>query len=385
MVLFANLGFLYPTYTLFLLSRDLNLTEILTLESVLALGLMLWEVPSSMLADRWGRKKLLVLARLLDLVSMIPMFWVRGFVPFAVLYGLSGLAIASQSGTLEAYLYEILPDRAMMTRSLGYLRGAVFAAMLIGSVVGGAIVAVNPVNGYNICIGLAIVTLAFSALAAGLLPADTPEANLEQASLVIVFRTGVNAVFGSRQVLTLGILSITMVGFSEIHYLWQPYLRDLGLSIRWFGLMAVGITAFSLAGSLMVGWLTRKWKPLWVIFVIGLLSVFALALLIIVQHPLWGVMVLWLLFMLPAISEPIFISLINEYFPDEARATALSGVSWLSSTTHMIVRPGVGYLADQNILNPFRLDIIVVGLSTLGVLLMSKKSVMETHKEPKGI
>jgi hypothetical protein len=89
MVLFANMGFLYPTYTLFLLSRDLNLTEILTLESVMALGIMLWEVPSSVLADRWGRKKLIVLARLLELVSMVPMFWVRGFLPFAVLYAVS--------------------------------------------------------------------------------------------------------------------------------------------------------------------------------------------------------------------------------------------------------------------------------------------------------
>src|SRR5512136_1644585 len=126
MVLFANMGFLYPTYTLFLLSRNLNLTEMLTLESVLALGIILWEVPSSVLADRWGRKKLIVLARVLDLLSMIPMFWVRGFLPFAVLYALSGLSIASQSGALEAYLYEILPDRAAMTRSLGILRGAMF-------------------------------------------------------------------------------------------------------------------------------------------------------------------------------------------------------------------------------------------------------------------
>jgi hypothetical protein len=38
MFFFANLGFLYPTYTLFLLSRELNLTEILSLESVLFFG-----------------------------------------------------------------------------------------------------------------------------------------------------------------------------------------------------------------------------------------------------------------------------------------------------------------------------------------------------------
>ena len=173
-------------------------------------------------------------------------------------------------------------------------------------------------------------------------------------------------------VLILAILSITMVGFSEKHYLWQPYLKELGLSIRWFGLVAVGITAVSLAGSLMAGWTTRRWKPLRVILVTGGLSVFMFGLLVVIQRPLWGVLALWFLFLLPALFEPIFTSLINEQFPDEARATALSGVSWLSSTIHMILRPGVGYLADRNILNPFRLDVVVVGLSVLAVVIFRK-------------
>lgn len=373
MVLFSNLGFLYPTYTLFLLSRELNLTEILSLESVLALGIMLWEVPSSVLADRWGRKKLIVLGRLLDLLSMIPMFWVRGFLPFAVLYALSGLAIASQSGALEAYLYETLPDRSTMTRSLGIMRGAVFAAMFAGSVVGGLLVAADPVNGYNLCIGLAIVTLAMAVALAISLPADLPKAQQQHESLMSIFRTGWRTVFRSGRVLMLAMLSITMAGFTERHYLWQPYLKELGLSINWFGLVAVGITAFSLAGSLLAGWTTRRWKPKRVVLLAGVLSVVLLGVLVTFRYPFWGVLALWVLFLLPSLLEPIFTSLINEHFPDEARATALSGVSLLSSTTHVFLRPGIGYLADRNILNPFRLDILVVGLSALVVLFFGKK------------
>ena len=373
MMLFANMGFLYPTYTLFLLSRDLNLTEVLTLESVLALGIVLWEVPSSVLADRWGRKKLIVLARLFDLASMIPMFWVRGFLPFAVLYALAGLAIASQSGALEAYLYEILPDRSAMARSLGYLRGAMFGAMLIGSVMGGLIVAADPANGYNICISLAILTLSISVLCAGSLPTDHPKARMQRESLGTIFKAGLRAVFSSSQVLALTILSITMIGFSEKHYLWQPYLKGLGLSIGWFGLVAVGLTTFSMSGSLLAGWTTRRWKDRRVILLAGFLSVVLLGFVVLIHRPLWGVLTLLVLFLLPSLLEPIFTSLLNEHFPDEARATALSGVSWLGSTTRMLLRPGVGYLADRNILYPFRLDIIVVGLSAAAVLFFGKK------------
>jgi MFS family permease len=300
------------------------------------------------------------------------MFWVRDFIPFSVLYALSGLAIASQSGAMEAYLYEILPDRSKMTRNLGYLRGAVFAAMLVGSVVGGLTVAANPENGYTICIGLAIITLTLSVIVAFCLPTDTPKASQQRSSLMSVFRTGLRAVFGTRQVLILAILSITMVGFTEMHYLWQPYMKSLGLPIRWFGLVAVGITAVGLAGSLMAGRAIHKWKPLRVVILAGATSVLMLGVLLVVQSPLWGVIALWTLFLLPALSEPIFTSLINEQFPDEARATALSGVSWLSSAVHMLLRPGVGYLADRNILNPFRLDIIVMGLSVLALVFYRK-------------
>jgi predicted MFS family arabinose efflux permease len=373
MVLFANMGFLYPTYTLFLLSRDLNLTEILSLESVLALGIMLWEVPSSVLADRWGRKKLIVLARLLDLISMIPMFWVRGFLPFAVLYAISGLAIASQSGALEAYLYETLPDRSTMTHHLGILRGAVFAAMLVGSVVGGLVVAADPQNGYSLCIGLAILSLAVAVWLAGSLPADLPKAQQQHESLSSIFKAGMRTVFGSGRVLTLAVLSITMIGFSEKHYLWQPYLRKLELPIGWFGLVAVGITTFSLAGSLLAGWTTRRWKPERVVLLAGGLSVLLLGVLVAVHHPLWGVLTLLGLFLLPSLLEPIFISMINVHFSDESRATALSGVSILSSTTHVIMRPWIGYLADRNILTPFRFDMLVVGLSAAVVLFFGKK------------
>ena len=97
-----------------------------------------------------------------------------------------------------------------------------------------------------------------------------------------------------------------------------------------------------------------------------------LGILVTTHDPLLGVLTLWILFLLPSLLEPIFTSLLNEHFPDEARATALSGVSLLGSTTRVILRPGIGYLADLNILNPFRLDFLVVGLSSLAVLFFGK-------------
>ncbi|MHB1293930.1 MAG: hypothetical protein ACYC4R_02935 [Anaerolineae bacterium] len=69
----ANLGFVYPVYTLFPLSRDLNLTSVLTLESVLVAMLILWKVLSRALADRFGKKQIIVFSTLLDVIGQAPL------------------------------------------------------------------------------------------------------------------------------------------------------------------------------------------------------------------------------------------------------------------------------------------------------------------------
>ena len=61
----------------------------------------------------------------------------------------------------------------------------------------------------------------------------------------------------------------------------------------------------------------------------------------------------------------ISVGTLYRYFPNKARATALSGVSWVSSTTRMLIRPGIGYLADINITYPFRWDFLAFGASLL--------------------
>ncbi|MBT4500888.1 MAG: hypothetical protein HOC74_24375 [Gemmatimonadetes bacterium] len=74
-----------------------------------------------------------------------------------------------------------------------------------------------------------------------------------------------------------------------------------------------------------------------------------------------------LLFFLGNLIEPIFTSMLNERFPDEARATALSCASWVSGGIVMAVRPGMGFLADLEITYPFAVDIAVVGAGVLAV------------------
>ena len=381
MSLFANMGFLYPVYTLFLLSRDMNLTGVMTLESALALGIIVWEVPSSLLADRWGRQKMIVLSRAFELLSAIPMLWVRGFPAFAGLYFLSGLAIASQSGALEAYVYETLGERSDMTRRLGILRAAESAGMLTGSLVGGVIIARLGEGGYLWCLGLYVLSSALALLAALRLRRDVPKAAQEHTSMKEILRSGTRAVFTCAPVLVLVLLMFNLPGSVEAHYFWQPYMQQLGLGLGWFGLAAIGVNLAGMLGGLLASWLSRtRLSPRRLVFLGGALCL-ALLLVVVSTHQVgWGLSGLLGLFRLHAVLNPILITQLNKYFSDESRATALSGASWVSSTTRMLIRPGVGYLADLNITYPFRWDFLAMGLSLL-VAALVKGSVGKSEEQ----
>ena len=57
--------------TLFYLHRGLTLSEIFYLTVVWAIVSLLFEIPSSYLADRWGRKKTILLGILLSLAHWV--------------------------------------------------------------------------------------------------------------------------------------------------------------------------------------------------------------------------------------------------------------------------------------------------------------------------
>jgi MFS family permease len=360
--------FLYPVYTLFLLSRDLDLTGIMTLESILALALILWEVPSGALADRFGKKRLIAFGCLLELISSVPMLWVEGFWAFGVLYALSGVGIASLSGSLEAYLYEKLENREEMTRYLGYLRGAEWSGMMFGALVGGVIIAQGAIDGYSLCIQLFIAAQVVALVAALTLTVDAPGKGEHRDGFSTILRSGGRMVFGVGGVLVLVLMAMAIQGLSDRHYLWQPYFQGQGLEVRWFGLMAVLVCGCCTAGSLAAGWVSRKLTRRTVIVAAGVLMLASLGVISGIRDYRIAIFAFLLLFFLGNLIEPIFTSMLNERFPDEARATALSCASWVSGGIVMAVRPGMGFLADMDITYPFVVDIAVVGTGVLAVL-----------------
>lgn len=146
--LLFNARYYYPVFAVIQLDYGLTLAQFAVLNAVWAASIVLLEVPSGALADRIGRKRMVVAAAVLMVLEMallafVPLgnktlvFWV-----WVLNRLLSGAAEASASGADEALAYDSIPkeERAaawpkVLTRLMTLSSLAFIAAMLIGAAV----------------------------------------------------------------------------------------------------------------------------------------------------------------------------------------------------------------------------------------------------------
>jgi len=112
-----NSRFYYPVFTILFLDFGLSVAQFATLNAAWAATIVMAEVPSGVLADVIGRKRLLVFATITMVVEVGLISFVPTSDPTLVFYVflinriLSGLAEASASGAGEAMAYDALKDQ----------------------------------------------------------------------------------------------------------------------------------------------------------------------------------------------------------------------------------------------------------------------------------
>ncbi|MEE0468754.1 MAG: MFS transporter [Blautia sp.] len=88
--------------------RVFSLLEIGMLESIFHIVSCIFEIPSGVAADVFGRKKTMVMSQLASLLSGVMMVWSEGFWATAFAIGFSTLSYNLASGTREALAYDSL-------------------------------------------------------------------------------------------------------------------------------------------------------------------------------------------------------------------------------------------------------------------------------------
>jgi MFS family permease len=343
--------------TLFLLEAGLDLFEAFVANAAFTAGMVLFEIPTGVVADTSGRRlsfllgAMTILAGTLAYVSLAAMG--GGLLSFVVASIVLGLGFSFYSGAVEAWLVDALKATGFEGQlDRIFARGAMVsgAAMLVGTVGGGLLGSLDLAWPYLVrALLLAIVfgvamrfmrDIGFQPHAASLSAIPAEAARVLQDSLTYGWNR--------RSVRLLMVTSFLQGGFVMWgFYAWQPYFLELlGKDVAWVaGIVAALIALSTIAGNSVVELVTRFCgkRTTLLLWSAGIMAAGFVG--VGVVSSFWPAVLLLLVATgSMGVGVPVKQAYLHEVIPTEQRATVISFDSLVGSAGSVGGQLGLGYV-----------------------------------------
>lgn len=352
-------SFIWGINTLFLLDAGLSNLEAFAANAFFTAGMVLFEVPTGVIADGWGRRVsfLLGTVTLAGSTYLYYLLWQLSapFWMWAVVSVLLGLGFTFFSGAVEAWLVDALRFSGYeggLETVLG--RGLMVSgiAMLAGSVAGGVIAQATDLGvPFLLRVG---VLLAMFAVAFWLMHdvGFTPERSTHplRATRAVLSASIENGL--KNPPVRYVMLAAPFTAGVEIYvfYALQPYLLELFGDPRAYSI--AGLAAAMVAGAeVLGGWMAPRVRRLvrkrtTVLILTSIVSALILVALGFIQV-FWVALVLLALWaVIAAAGTPVRQAYLNDMIASKQRATVLSFDSLVGSSGGVVVQPLLGRAAD---------------------------------------
>jgi MFS family permease len=354
-------SFIWGINTIFLLDAGLTNAEAFAANAFYTLGLVIFEVPTGVVADTRGRRFSYVLGAATLLVSTLlylVMWQVHApLLGWAIASILLGLGFTFFSGATEAWLVDALGATGFtghLEQIFGRAQTVGGAAMLVGTVLGGVIAqATNLGVPYLIRAAVLGVTM-FVALRFMRDLGFTRQRDVSpRAAVSAVVRGSIDGGFRNPPVRWLMLAAPFSAGAGIfVFYAAQPYLLQLygdKTAYGVAGLAAAIVAGVQIVGGLIVSKVRRLFRRRTSALLIGgALNVLLLALLGLTGSFYVALLLLAGWSFIFAIDSPLRQAFINGLIPSEQRATVLSFDSLMGSAGGVIAQPALGRVADLN-------------------------------------
>jgi MFS family permease len=345
--------------TIFLLDAGLSNLEAFAANAFFTAGMVLFEVPTGIVADTIGRRVSYLLGTVTLAVSTLlyVLLWEMGapFWEWAAVSILLGLGFTFFSGAVEAWLVDALTATGFKGElETVFGRGQIVtgAGMLVGSAAGGFIAEQTSLGVPFVLRGAVLVAMFAFAFWAMRDVGFTPEPGGRP--LAQMRRISANSIeYGWRvpavKWLMVEALFIGGVGIYAFYAL-QPYLLELygdPDAYQVAGLVAAIVAGAQIAGGIAAPRIRRLFRRRTsALIVMAALSVVSLGLIGLIEN-FWAVLALIVVWgLLFAATMPIRQTYINGLIPSRQRATILSFDSMMSSAGGVWTQPALGRAAD---------------------------------------
>ncbi|CRM80556.1 MFS transporter [Pseudomonas sp. 8 R 14] len=370
--IFMNLDVQRSLFVLYLLQLGITQGEIGILQSFLFFSSVALEIPSGLLADRYGRKCSLILGFLGLFISGIGFLLFSSFIPFAIIFCLFGASIAMGSGSDRALLYDNLlaqhraeeyPKILSRARAIGAI------SLGLSMLLGGVLQDTWSWNSVYICfaasklIGAVVVTF----IPEMKLPAFSLNLNKKShkinektkghlTSLINFFRSKKGAflipLFIGYALFELSTIPLFIYG--------QPFFSMQGLEVPIIAGIYAAVEALSALMFMAAGFFCSRFSLGIIAFSTTLIATFLLFILSLNIGTTTSVASFLLIMSLPAIYETSYETYIHDNIESHIRASCLSVANLVNS-----VIIGISYTVFGGLLDAygFSVTLIIVAVS----------------------
>lgn len=354
-------SFIWGINTLFLLDAGLSNLEAFAANAFFTLGMVIFEIPTGVVADTWGRRASYLLGTItLAVTTALYWFmwlWQSPFWAWALVSVLLGLGFTFFTGAVDAWLVDALQAtgyRGGLETVFGRAQVVAGVSMLSGSVLGGVIAQLTNLGvPFLVRVGVLLAMV----VVAGSLMRDLGFTPVRGAGPVTAVRTVMRASIdhGFRRPAIRWVMIATPltagVGIYAFYAL-QPYLLEVAGDSTAYAL--AGIAAAIFAGSSIVGGalapvVRRAVRRRTTVLIASVAVSSAVLVAFFFVNQLWLAIVLLAAWGLTtSVAQPAQRSYLNDMIPSAQRATVLSFHSLLGSAGGIGTQPALGRAADLN-------------------------------------
>jgi MFS family permease len=345
--------------TLFLLDAGLSFFEVFVANAAFSTGIVLFEIPTGVVADTLGRRvSFLLSVTVLAATTLLYVLLAEiggGVVAFAAVSVGIGLGFTFYSGAMEAWLVDALAATGYpgsLDRIFARGQQVTGAAMLVGTVGGGLLGQVDLSLPYLVRSALLAAVFAVAYVVMhdlGFAPRRLPAAELP-AQMARNARVGLRYGWsqpGLRLLMLVGALQSGLLIWA--FYAAQPHLLELlDSDAVWIaGLVAAGIALSTIAGNQIVHVASGRCGRRTTLLLAAAAVQAGAAITVGLTASFWVALGALLLTMAATgVSLPVRSSYLHAVAPSEQRATVVSFDSLIGSTGGIVGQSGLGALGE---------------------------------------
>ena len=352
-------SFIWGINTIFLLDAGLNNAEAFAANAFFTVGMVIFEIPTGVVADTRGRQLSYVLGAATLLLSTLLYFAMWQL--HAPLWGwaiasiLLGLGFTFFSGATEAWLVDALKATGFtghLEHVFGRAQTVGGAAMLVGTVAGGVIAQATNLGVPYLIRALMLGVTLVVALRFMRDIGFTPDRDISPGKAIRnVVRGSIDGGFRNPPVRWLMLAAPFTAGTGiYVFYAAQPYLLQLfgdKTAYGVAGLAAAIVAGAQIVGGLIVPWVRRLFRRRTDVLIGGsVLGMVLLALLGLSPSFVVALVLLTAWSFVFSITRPMRSAFLNGVIPSEQRATVLSFDSLMGSAGGVVAQPALGRVAD---------------------------------------